>query len=280
MMNSMWIMELPAAYYETMSFCYGNVFLWQSGNVFVMDNHMAALWAWLQSCNPQEKYNFMHIDRHYDMLECFCDADLDPIRNNPHLSFAEFIQMKRNGDNCKVFRWDNYIRAGHILFPDWFHTNIFMTHGEGDVGRTWGHEPMIIREENPLFMNWFIEQYIGKHNQWLDGFSDNDYELPWIVNIDLDVFYTSNSQIQLFSDDYIRSIAELLQSNMKNMMALTIAISPDCLGGVDMKEKWENGFRILKIMSEKIECLKELVSKIDEIAERTDYVSDKDVVNV
>ena len=64
----MWIKPLPDGYCDMASFCFNNVFLWQSEKVFVMDNHMAALWGWLQVCNPQEKYNFMHIDRHYDML--------------------------------------------------------------------------------------------------------------------------------------------------------------------------------------------------------------------
>ena len=267
--NTMWIIKLPADYYEKMSFCYGNVFLWQSGKVFVMDNHMAALWCWLQTCDPNKKYNFMHIDRHYDMLECFYDEDLEPVRNNPHISFNEFIHLKRKDGKCVVFRWDNYIRAGQVLFPEWFHTNIFLTQGEGDIGKTWGHKPMIIRKENPLFIEWYIKQYIEDPDKCLDGFEGNDYKLPWIVNLDLDVFYTIDSHIQLFSDEYIKRVAEILQNNLNNIAALTIAISPDCLGGEDMKEKWNNGFRILKIMSEKLECLKALESEVGTTSSQT-----------
>ena len=73
---------------------------------------------------------------------------------------------------------------------------------------------MKIREENPLFMEWCIDQYVGEPSKYLDGFKDNDYRLSWIVNLDLDVFYTGgDSHIQLFSDDYIRRIAEILQKN-------------------------------------------------------------------
>ena len=64
------------------------------------------------------------------------------------------------------------------------------------------------------------------------------------------------ANIQLFSDDYIRCIAEILQKKLGNIAALTIAISPDCLGGEEMKDKWANGMRLLRIMSEKLECLK------------------------
>ena len=253
----MWIKPLPEGYCDMASFCFNNVFLWQSEKVFVMDNHMAALWGWLQVCNPQEKYNFMHIDRHYDMLECFKNEDLEPIRKNPHLSFEEFSHLMRSDGEFQLFRWDDYIMAGYVLYPDWFHTNIFLTHKEGDIGKSWGHKPMKIREENPLFMEWCIDQYVGEPSKYLDGFKDNDYRLSWIVNLDLDVFYTGgDSHIQLFSDDYIRRIAEILQKKLGNIAALTIAISPDCLGGEEMKDKWANGMRLLRIMSEKLECLK------------------------
>ena len=239
----MWIKDLPAGYSKKSSYCSNNVFLWQSGNVFVMDNHMAALWGWLQTCASKKKYNFR-------------DEDLEPIRKNPQMSFEEFCKLKRSDGDYPVFRWDDYIMAGYVLYPDWFHTNIFLTCQEGDKGKSWGHKPMKIREENPLFMEWCIDQYIGEPSEYLDGFSGKDYKLPWIVNLDLDVFYTSDSHIKVFSDDYILRIAELLQHNMGNIAALTIAISPDCLGGDEMSDKWANGFSLLRIMSEKLDCLK------------------------
>lgn len=261
----MWIKELPKNYSELASFCFNNVFLWQFGNVFVMDNHMAALWGWLQACDPKKKYNFMHIDRHYDMLECFKNEDLEPIRHNPKISFEEFSQLKRDDGEFQVFRWDDYIMAGYVLYPDWFHTNIFLTCQEGDIGKSWGHKPIKIREENPLFMEWCIEQYIGEPSEYLDGFSGNDFKLPWIVNLDLDVFYTSDSHIKVFSDDYIMRIAELLQQCFENIAALTIAISPDCLGGDEMSDKWANGFHLLQIMSERLECLKDFFNDYSDI---------------
>lgn len=262
----MWIKELPKNYSELASYCFNNVFLWQSGKVFVMDNHMAALWGWLQVCDTKKKYNFMHIDRHYDMLECFKDSDLEPIKKNPNISFDDFCQLKRGDGEFQVFRWDDYIMAGYVLYPEWFHTNIYLTHKEGDIGKSWGHKPMKIREENPLFMEWCIDQYIGEPDKWLDGFKDEDYKLPWIVNLDLDVFYTGESHIQLFSNDYIGRIAEILKSNMGNIAALTIAISPDCLGGKEMSEKWANGFRLLEIMSKELTCLNEFLEDKSSIA--------------
>ena len=254
----MWIKELPKNYKELSSHCYNNVFLWQKDNVFVMDNHGAALWCWLQACAPNKSYNFMHIDRHYDLSDCFKDEDLEPLKEYPHLQFQEFTEMQRWDRQFKMFRWDNYLRAGFVLHSKWFHTNIFLTHKEGDKESTaWGHKPLKIREEDPLFMEGCIQQFIGEPSKWLVGFKNNDYKLPWIVNLDIDVFYTGSSHIQLFSDDYIRRIAEVLQKNLNRIVVLTIAISPECLGGVEQQDKWANGFRILGIMSEKLECLRE-----------------------
>lgn len=41
----------------------------------------------------------------------------------------------------------------------------------------------------------------------------------------------------------IREVARLLQEAMEKVQVLTIAISPDCLIGDGMKEKWDNEFR-------------------------------------
>lgn len=224
--------------------------------MFVMDNHRSAAWCWLQACHPEQEYNFMHIDRHYDLLDCFEDRDLQPLFSNSKIPFADFCNLSRSDGEFRVFRWDNYIMASSIINPGWFHTNIFLTHKEGDKECSWGHKSLMIREEDPLSIEWCMQQFIGEPSRDLDGFEGEDYRNSWIVNLDLDFFFSGNSHIQLFSDDLIRQIAEILQRNLSNIAVLTIALSPDCLGGKDHKERWEKGFRILRIMSERIECLR------------------------
>ena len=44
---------------------------------------------------------------------------------------------------------------------------------------------------------------------------------------------------------------------MDNIQVLSIAISPDCLEGKRMKDKWDSGFRVLRIMAEEIDTLQE-----------------------
>ena len=251
----MWIRQLPEDFYKQTSYCYGSVMLWQNKNIYVMDNHLSAAWCWLQSCDSQKKYNFMHIDRHYDMLDCFHDEDLELLRNNPHMPYDEFkgLKSKDIGKKYDVFRWDNYIMATYTLQPEWFHSNIFLTHKEGALRGSWGHKPFSVHEICPLYMDWAINQYIGNPES---GLENNDYNLPWIVNIDIDVFYTTK-HIQLHSDEYIRLVAKLLNKKMSNIQVLTIALSPECVKGENMKEKWSNSFHVLKIMAKEIELLKE-----------------------
>ena len=44
----MWIRHLPADYYKQQSGFDNLVFLWKTNNVYVMDNHLAAAWCWMQ----------------------------------------------------------------------------------------------------------------------------------------------------------------------------------------------------------------------------------------
>ena len=244
----MWIKRLPADYYEQSSSFSNSLMLWRKENVYVMDNHLSAAWCWLQSCDPKVEYNFMHIDMHYDLLSPLM-KDIQPLQDNPHMSYDEFKNLKRsNTSDCKidVFRCDNYIMAIYALRPNWFKNKVFLTQSSGTKCAT------EIRDENPLYLDFFINYYICKSDN-----DDND-NLPWIVNLDLDIFYTKNPpHIQLHSDEYIRHIARLLNKGMPNIQVLTIAMSPDWMGGKTMKDKWDNAFRILKIMAEEIPYLSE-----------------------
>ena len=42
-------------------------FLFNEGNIYISDNHLCALWGWLQQCDKKEEYTFIHIDHHNDL---------------------------------------------------------------------------------------------------------------------------------------------------------------------------------------------------------------------
>jgi len=253
-----WIKKMPDNYWQHPSFCYDDVMVWKEGKVFVMDNHKSAAWCWLNQCKDDEMYNFMHIDRHYDMGDYYKDEDLEPVRNNPHMSYEALMDLKRSDGEYKTLRWDNYIRYIYELRQDWFKTNLFITQKNGDICDGWNRKKMNLIEKDELFLISWLDQYLIEDTQYLYDMVEGSNELKWIVNIDLDFFfyhYGDNIHVQLFSDDYIREVARLLQKSMNKIQVLTIAISPDCICGNGMKEKWDNGFRVLEIMAEEIYAL-------------------------
>lgn len=255
-----WIKEMPKDYWEHTSFCYDDVMLWQEGKVYVMDNHKSAAWCWFQQCKDEEKYNFMHIDRHYDMGDYYKDEDLEPVRKNPKMAYDEMMSLKRKDDEYKTLRWDNYIRYVYELRPDWFTTNLFITQKEGDICDGWGRMEMNFSEKEELYLLAWLDQYLIEEPKNLYDVVEGSENFKWIVNIDLDYFfyhYGDDVHVQLFSDDYIREVAKMLQNGMDRVQILTIAISPDCLAGDGMKRKWDNGFRVLEILAEEIQALRE-----------------------
>lgn len=250
--DKMWIKRMPDDYFNHPSFCCDDVMLWQNGKIYVMDNHRDATWCWFHQCRDGERYNFMHIDRHYDMGDYYYDEDLEPIKANPRMEYEAYANLKRV-DDFLTLRWDNYIRLAYELRPEWFQTNIFLTQKGGDICEGWHKNRMNISEKDSLFLLAHMNQYLLEMSECLYDVAPDSHELKWIVNLDLDMFFYHDGgdvRLQLFSDDYIREVGKLLQNAMDNIQVLTIAISPDCLAGKDMKSKWDNGFRVLELLSE------------------------------
>lgn len=127
----MWIRHLPADYYKQQSDFDNLVFLWKTNNVYVMDNHLAAAWCWMQECNTDTRYNFLHIDRHNDLGTNTPFDIYRHIKDNQHLSIDEYTNLswtnEGNGISLKAFRWDNYITQCMYLFPQWFWDVVYST---------------------------------------------------------------------------------------------------------------------------------------------------------
>ncbi|WP_285826531.1 UPF0489 family protein [Bacteroides acidifaciens] len=235
----MWIKELPENLQEQESNITNLNFLYKEKNIYVMDNHLAAGWSWLQELNPKESYNFFHIDRHADLL---CNAPVDKylfIKDNPHLTFDEYTNLEFK-DKCsdyiyKVFQWDNYIKQINYLFPNWFTQCYFATH----------------KRENDSYPESTKKLDIVYQPNVFELYNSIDYWLKegrgtkWIFNIDLDYFFNEDG-IQLFTDDYIKATVQSLKNGIEYVAVLTIALSPECCGG------WDNAIRIMNIVTEEL----------------------------
>lgn len=208
------------------------------------------------TANLMKSIIFMHIDRHYDMLNCFFANDVEYIRANKGMSYDQFASLRRINDTSQnVCKWDNFIQIGYSVCPNWFQNRIFVTYKEGTPRGNWpGKQMLQINEYEPKYVSSEIEKHI------LSSSVAKDYvHLPWLVSLDLDFFfpYSEGTSKHVRPDEEIISVARCLQSSMDNIKLLTIALSPDCCSDSGASIGWMNTFRVLKLMSKEMDALKE-----------------------
>ena len=245
----MWIREVCNDYLKNLGKCCTYVnFLWKADNVpiYIMDNHLAAAWCWLNECKSDEEYNFMHIDQHSDLKGCGYAKDIVFLRTNPKISFEEYdkITYTTINGNFKFFVWDNYIRCCHFLFPNWFKTNLFYftkPYLNGSVNE-WGYKNFFLQKMEPVFVRQNITQFIEEQCFFSKEFviEENMQTKKWIVNIDLDFFW-DNDTIKVFDDQFINDLGKRICNALNNIQVLTVALSPSCCGG------WSNALECSKI---------------------------------
>ena len=253
----MWIKVLPQDFKERISFDKDVVFLWKDDNrsIYISDNHLTAAWCWLQECEPNERYNFMHIDRHGDLKGCGHPHLIDFIKDNPKLSFKDYLDIKySNGNMYQFFQWDNYIRACYHLFPEWFNTNYFYVHESIWANENgWGYKAFPFKRRNALYVREDLSQFLEEASPNMgDGPIGDMWNKPWIVNLDLDFFWDTN-KVKIFDEQFIRDFARRINRSMASIKVLTIALSPDCVAGKSMPEKWNNVLDVLKIFQEELQ---------------------------
>lgn len=232
----MWIKEKPEILGES-----GPVktnFLYKSGKVYIMDNHLCASWCWLQEIDTAKRYNYLHIDRHYDLCESpdevkstVIDMGIDIQR----LSFDQYTNLSyepwnHRGMKAKLFRWDTYILNLQQLYPNLFASTTFITKKAGA-----GTDFVEYELE--------IEQFLGEYRHWV-----SDSKEGWIINIDIDYFFAPiRGHFQLYTDETIRLVAEEVKRYLPKVDVVTIALSPECCGG------WKKAIGVLLIFSAVLE---------------------------
>lgn len=191
------------------------------GKIYIMDNHMAAAWCWGQKIDFSLSYNLFHIDKHYDLLEGGTDIKVkyiqelnfdikkSTIEEYCSLSYPESYEYEAN----QVFRFDNYMTILKKLHPKIFKNKKFATHEDGTVPNDW-HLYNVPITDLPTSC---VSDWIKRE------------ELSWIVNIDIDYFFTKNSKdeyFQFLSDDYVMDFANQIKLSMDKIKVITIALSP------------------------------------------------------
>lgn len=235
----MWIIDMPENFHELESNDLKLNFLYKEGNIYIMDNHLAAGWCWLNELDTKKYYNFFHLDQHSDMSYINSDTLLSSIKDKPQLTIEEYmnleIKRKEGYPNTKLFQWNTYIKAINYLFPNWFKNCYFATHIDKR-----DDYPEETKRLNITYWPDPFELYTNI-SYWL-----SDSKERWIFNFDLDYFFDANG-MQLFTDDYIKATAQNLKKGLKHIDVVTIALSPECCGS------WDNAIRVMNMVAKELE---------------------------
>jgi hypothetical protein len=201
-----------------------------SGKTYIIDNHLAAIWC-MSQLDVLKRYNFLHIDRHYDLSPYNSERhskiksiDLKNLPIDDLTSFRTTVDRKE----FQLVTWDNYINLFNEKFPDTIDQTIFITQKKGDFNYKKEYKHLEIYE---LFTEIF------------------ETENKWIFNIDLDYFFTTpvDTTIQMFTDEFIEEFALWLKGEYKNAELIIFCLSPECCGG------WDKAQKILDIIKSHIE---------------------------
>jgi hypothetical protein len=220
--------------------CYNVNLVQKHSNFYVMDNHGAALWCWLQEINLSERYNFIHIDTHYDTLNVNMDLWIGSSINKfneKNINDYFGLQYNLSGEIYQTIRWDNYIPIFYNLHNSLIEKYYFYTHRHGTSGVKFCKEDKIEEfQPHTIFENL--------------SYTILDEEFKFIFNLDIDYFFLRHDDkyFQVFSDESIEiifdQIAEVYFAN--RLEVITVALSPECCGG------WNNSIRIYNMLATRL----------------------------
>jgi len=203
-------------------------FLWNEGNIYIMDNHRAALWCWLRHIDSRKEYGLFHIDAHYDAAS-ISKTELAIIPDISVISFEEYLNITTYGvgdEELPMIRWDNYLYLYQARYSNQISDFFTATHQIGDEPLRTIHWEEVHMSQLPLQLD-----------ELLAGFGKSG----WILNVDLDYFFARqpDGYGRIHSQYYINSAFSVIKKYLESgkVICLTICLSPECCGGWDAAEK-------------------------------------------
>jgi uncharacterized protein UPF0489 len=197
---------------------YNQNFLWRDGSIYVMDNHRAAMWCWLQHVNPEQPHSLLHIDQHYDcalMPEWLenCPDDLRRLSVNEYLDFDYAPNDVGCPERMLLFKWDNYLSIYLARYGNSINSLVTYIHDDG--------YQLAPKQKSIQGNIWSVPGEI----RCLDASRG-----PWIFNLDLDYFFWHDAeQLGLMvSDAYLITCFEKIREKIadQTIAVTTIALSP------------------------------------------------------
>lgn len=228
-------------------------FLWKDDDypIYIMDNHLAALWCWLENIGVDDKYTLFHIDQHWDLATMNSD-DISQISKLPSASLdtylsLSFIAASKNNlapeDNSQLIHWANYMAPIIKLRPNI--KSAFLTATEDS------DYCQVFLDKNDTFGAMSVESFFRDFKENLEIAAEN----KTIINIDLDFFYLKigNEVFRAFSKEFLIGIVSKIKPYLNENTILTVAWSPECCGGLGNSPKgWVNSAQICKELCENL----------------------------
>jgi hypothetical protein len=206
---------------------YERHFLFQIGDVFIMDNHGLALWCYRhwKNLHPQEPdCHLLHIDAHEDYQDELLQDEMSAeiLWNAVPTDLSTFLHTQEEKYRSPLYRWDNYLP---IMFNQ-FGRRVGATYGLGKKA-PWDQRlgpEQLLRDLSKLFVD----------------------DRRWIINIDADYFYPLGSEHKtttLYHPDWISAFFMQLKAHhvAGDIAGVYFAFSPECCGS------WENSLRLWKM---------------------------------
>ena len=204
--------------------------LWQDGNVYLMDNHRAALWCWQQELDLyRAPHCILHIDRHPDCLGADLNTHMAQMPDLRGLSIDDYLgaELVRGNNTAFLFRWDNYLSI---------HIEAFRKNLRGLISADFrdGDDPNFASAMRPR-----PDQLPQNLAFWL-----SKSEAPWIVNIDLDYFFCDGpieegrdeEWLPLFSNEFFDAVMGQIKQALDAGHAKVVTL---CLTPSNYTSGWE-----------------------------------------
>jgi hypothetical protein len=214
--------------------------------VYIMDNHRAALWCWMQVLTRSDPYLFAHIDHHWDHLADAIAhlATLESKHAEVCASLDTFDQLRPTTDpdaEYPILRWDNYIAPFLRLYPR--ATAVHMA----------ARDPRGLESAIPETVKWWrgptAPDAFARGCDPLELIASlpdllRASDARAVVNIDLDVFEEEDNpdtEAERYAArvprEQIPILFDAVRAQMDRILVVTIALSPECSGGWDLAFK-------------------------------------------
>ncbi|MGZ4160816.1 MAG: peptide arginase family protein [Neobacillus sp.] len=194
-------------------------YLSRQGNIFIMDNHLAAFWCWAKVLDPLQNYSLLHIDRHHDLSTAHVQHGFQQFKkiNFRNITIQKALELKVN--SFQMLQWDNSLPLYQAFFPLVINSAEFVS--DQDLPTAYSHCNITpikkwIKETEDDWKKYIVTEY-----------------MPDIINLDIDVFFKNDSYKEVLSENFLQRFIAIIHPLISNAKIVTIALSPECCGGWD-----------------------------------------------